>query len=1123
MSYWGTGYWGTGYWADGYWAEGASSPSVNASTLYVERVVEVVKFTLKRKTSGSDTFYVSQEYWAADTLYTGNPEIYPVLAETIASARSIGTDRLGVRHELDIPIYGKSHFSSYGIGFGDLIDQYELRSSTAEIRRYFRTKDGVLSHDDDTNIRQTLEITGLEWSGDILKVRCKDTFFEDKEISKRFDPAGTDFDQLPDEWHYEYGSIVFGSGEGGNGVIIDAPLILETGTQSKFARFFSGWTFTGHPNNSLAKIYSRNKHKQQDESEWLDLALVANATSAWSGNASLTDAGDVYPRHLSEYSRGIVISPATSARRLTLIRADIGTTAGYWAANFSGSNNLFRVGDRAFSPGDQSFSISCWVRFDTIQEQAICGQGNLSDGTGEWGLFMISTGRIAIAISSNGTAYTADARWGSAAVTGTWYHVFAYHDAVNREIGISINNGTLVTTSTVTRSNTCAGSGTETDGRHYVTLDASASAVNNAYQGRQFFASGGTASGDIRYGISYTGSTKRLYIDPQTSPGADGTTTYAIHEVPNRRKPDGSDKNGPFQVGYIGGVANHLDGRVAQLGFWVGGVVSSTYRTSMYNSGNGKAYEHLDDNEKTNLAAWWDLNEFYGARRDAHGSKDLSDAGSVGSAPGKVASGPSNEKGELRFRIFHAKFLKDDGTWAPDGSALFDTAVDISESLTTAIALGYKVLVPLDPPLDLSPNASYFVQIDWTNHEQNQYSFWCNYQAVVGQEHYAKLNTQRDQGWVLQDDVQLAIALHVAGDGSGFEDGTATEPQHSYFEMEGYGGEYSTFLEFPSLAKDSDFKAGVLGLEDDSSGTYTGSASSVMQNLVHILRFILQHDELLGIDPAQIRSAALETLNDELGSTYRLGFAIDRETYAGDLIRKMCKQADFCFYKTRKGELTVARSAYHAGTFDHSLDEGRLRDQLQVLAVVDTPADQIFNDFSINFGADPLNTPKDAALLRRAGSDSWKSNVYLNASESSAADTTRQANMSTSQARYGKLQYREDFDLFPADSGAPAATLARLADRYYLKGKRLTFRVPLKDYYDSDLFDHYSIRHTELPRDGGTSKKVVWHNDGEPISWHYRGVPATWMRLGRIDGEVIAVAELDQWLEVTVETQNPFF
>ena len=110
MSYWGTGYWATGYWADDYWADGASAPAEGGtSTLYVERVVEVVKFTLQKKTGGSDTFYVAQDYWGEGTLYTDSPEVYPVLAEPVPSPRSI-QNNLGVRHDVSIAIFGKSPY-----------------------------------------------------------------------------------------------------------------------------------------------------------------------------------------------------------------------------------------------------------------------------------------------------------------------------------------------------------------------------------------------------------------------------------------------------------------------------------------------------------------------------------------------------------------------------------------------------------------------------------------------------------------------------------------------------------------------------------------------------------------------------------------------------------------------------------------------------------------------------------------------------------------------------------------------------------------------------------------------------------------------------------------------------
>ena len=90
MGYWGNGYWAPDYWSPDYWASGESAV-MGESTLYVERVVEVLKFTLTRKDGlGTDDYYVSQDYWDEGTLYTGNPVIYPVLAELVSTQRSVG-------------------------------------------------------------------------------------------------------------------------------------------------------------------------------------------------------------------------------------------------------------------------------------------------------------------------------------------------------------------------------------------------------------------------------------------------------------------------------------------------------------------------------------------------------------------------------------------------------------------------------------------------------------------------------------------------------------------------------------------------------------------------------------------------------------------------------------------------------------------------------------------------------------------------------------------------------------------------------------------------------------------------------------------------------------------------
>jgi hypothetical protein len=76
---------------------------------------------------------------------------------------------------------------------------------------------------------------------------------------------------------------------------------------------------------------------------------------------------------------------------------------------------------------------------------------------------------------------------------------------------------------------------------------------------------------------------------------------------------------------YDGIATNYHDGFLGTWGFWNGGLPSGATLTSIYNSGNGKAFADLSAGEKTNLAAWWDMSEPQGGRLDSVGASHLVD------------------------------------------------------------------------------------------------------------------------------------------------------------------------------------------------------------------------------------------------------------------------------------------------------------------------------------------------------------------------------------------------------------------------------------------------------------------------------------------------------------------
>jgi hypothetical protein len=79
----------------------------------------------------------------------------------------------------------------------------------------------------------------------------------------------------------------------------------------------------------------------------------------------------------------------------------------------------------------------------------------------------------------------------------------------------------------------------------------------------------------------------------------------------------------------------YLDGQIDGA-FFYDKALTQDQVTSLYNSGNGKAYANLTADDLTSLVSWWQLNELSGNRSDSHGTNTLTDNNSVLSALGKI-------------------------------------------------------------------------------------------------------------------------------------------------------------------------------------------------------------------------------------------------------------------------------------------------------------------------------------------------------------------------------------------------------------------------------------------------------------------------------------------------------
>lgn len=111
--------------------------------------------------------------------------------------------------------------------------------------------------------------------------------------------------------------------------------------------------------------------------------------------------------------------------------------------------NSESLSDNTINPGDTDYSFSLWINPTSLSTYALVAR----DGpTARTFLLDIEASKAKFyrlptdAVTSTITL-----------TTGAWYHIYAYHDSVNNQIGISVNGETLVTAATTGASNGTAG------------------------------------------------------------------------------------------------------------------------------------------------------------------------------------------------------------------------------------------------------------------------------------------------------------------------------------------------------------------------------------------------------------------------------------------------------------------------------------------------------------------------------------------------------------------------------------------------------------------------------------------------------------------------------------------
>jgi hypothetical protein len=109
----------------------------------------------------------------------------------------------------------------------------------------------------------------------------------------------------------------------------------------------------------------------------------------------------------------------------------------------SANNLLYHANNSDFATGDVDFTFSCWVNFDSLSGNRHLITKDTTGSNAEYYLVYNNTnGRLEFTVYSSagyGGGTTVTASNFGAPSTGTWYHVVAWHDSGNNQIGISVN------------------------------------------------------------------------------------------------------------------------------------------------------------------------------------------------------------------------------------------------------------------------------------------------------------------------------------------------------------------------------------------------------------------------------------------------------------------------------------------------------------------------------------------------------------------------------------------------------------------------------------------------------------------------------------------------------------
>lgn len=1028
------------------------------SSLFIDTHIEVVELILNKKDgSGTTNFYIGLDYWAGGTAYSSSPVIYPVLVSPPALGRSIGVN-IANRHDVSFQVYGKTHFQSFGVGFLDLLQLYEPINSAVNYYYYPRAKNAAVAAVS-ANLRLKTKIIGYasdDISG-VLNFDTREIWFNDKEISK--DIRADVFSDIDTDWDGEIGSRAFGAYSSANGIVIDAP-VLSSSTNSNLpqAKLFSGWTNIDYPNHAKKRVFVRSQEKRLNNEDWRELLLATDPENYIAGKTGISS-GSYSP----------VANRALSARSVISILSLAGTDPGSARIVTAIEAGIYPL-PYAWCMGFDGSSDIC-VGNGPAETWQPNESEDFSFTIAGWVYLSSLASAQIIACTHSGTGNNAR----------SWT---LYYDTASNRFKLQTYSTSGATLDLITANN----------------LGAVSANVWYYLQGR----------------LDGTANTLKIR--------ANSGTWDSMATTGDPAQSRAGIRFGAFRT--AGALAVKMNGFL-QAWTFQNAAISDATLDYYYNSGAGKLYKDISSSYKEDMVAYWDFDDLIiNECKDKHGSHDLKITGTPLADYGKIATTVGSEDGELSLSIYFAHYNTTIGAYEPIGSPLRQSKVDIEDAVIQA---GGNCFFQIIPPLIVESGENgetYGVVVEWSNHKDQSKSMLFKDRVAVSLPTYMPTSFKYEYGegaraWQLSNK-EIELAVYVVGEGATTWDDGDSDPYNatSQQSLEAKSITLTAGQSHQEFALDFDFKIGIEGMQDDASGTFTGTGAGPLKNPASIIRLLLQAADFgLGIATGSIDTSAfsaVQTLCDDMG------FSVDRSMTVKELIIDICRQSRLIFWVKRDGTLSIKFPTYTESGWTINLVESAMRADLTLMGIADDDDSNLVNSFKQPYGIDVLNLKKDAAFLRRAKTDKYTGLTEINAVEATSGDARRVALCVASQALYGKREMNEPLDMY--DSAASAQEIQNYyCDRYTKKLTKAVVRIPRKTYYSTvDLFTTAQIQHSGIAATGGTGFDIRGYASDAAVTWYHDGVKGFAWAGGVVSGEVIEIVEEGPFMTVTVQTMNPF-